>query len=1348
MADPWEEPITDPWERPSQPAGDTFADRFSGERPLPPSFLDRIARGFSDDDPQKVVDQAKREGLSTPLFPETIGRLARGTYESVVGAVTAPQKAMQGKLDTDSPEAVEQAVNIALTAGMRFSRTIGGVPIMTTVESSGRQIIGTLPRDADFTNGAAVLNSAQAEPNLRKLWDERGIHPAEAVNDAQSDAFLRDELTKPTVSPGYEHLEPTKTAPAAGSPMPEGTPRTALARTGDPLVDRILDHPTTQRVIDNAVVDDTHTIPNSWGGSVPFEDPTLFLHKDFPRSLTVDGVTFDPADPAAVHENVEAFAINALTRVGWSPAKALKVGFQFGEKAEDAFYQAHGMDPKHVEDALAPYVNQIAAEGAGDGDIPSNLYRDTYPDSDPRKASPGPIDKPTADEVREARAIIKQFLDDEDERAGVDAGAAKTPDDVLKAMPTWGDEPPPRPGEVVRNGRTAMDGLYSFARNVALATNPMAMGTKPAMVIAKDAMNAVRRIDYEHLRWNQEATRRFTAEQLYRMYNALDEESVLRQEGLTNENMGLATLTRDERNFVEYSMDASRASWMHNIEVGNVEGEGLPAYAPRIMLNMAAAVDQAGPRALNELGRNVFTRTAQMMRRGNLLAEETEAAAKESVRAAMEKRGATPDEIEAALEKVTLARDIRTLGWATARMEKAAVWAQMVKSFEEYGKNIGQPMVVYGDRPSPQWFTIAGNPAFKKWKVLGSDADGNPIGTTVDGWLHPDLKGPAKSILEESSWGSKLDQQGLNLYGAAMTLKGKAMTAIMNNPVMHNLVVYSKVLDAVGLKEWGGVHLYFRGNQLKVAYPQRVGELIDAGLNPLGPRGFIQDITAAIGEPGIGEAPGHSWTAKIARAIPDFFDPAKPGQTVGGAGDKVAAAIDKMGDIYHNTLLWDRVSDLHFGLADFMSDRLVGEGHDRVVADRIAAQFSNLVVGSIPKEAMSAGARQTMNMLFFSRSFTAGNWGMVKQALVGLPRPIAAQIERDLLQIHGFPDSEIQSGAAEAASPEVAAEIEDAMRSAKSSARWKAGTSIAMSFGLMYIGQALLQHAFNVLRFDHTVNDETQEYVRRFQDWWKDLQESDDPGVLLGVLNHLSPTYDNEPGKNNRIKVGYASDGTAIYMRPFFGKIGEELLGITDPMDAFRAKLNPLEVRAPLEVLINDQGFGRIVRDPNAKGLLGYVMNFWRGLHHIIEGALPEQQLQGAHDLIMGEGDPTVNKLRAFGPFGAFTASQGRPGGAEKGEMGAVRGALQSRFDLAWPDLRRQINRGDEEGAKQWMRQNGVPEKGNWPSINLAIRAAKNPSFVSPAATRNFMRTATPAEIERFLRAQNEDMQERARQAQ
>jgi hypothetical protein len=210
------------------------------------------------------------------------------------------------------------------------------------------------------------------------------------------------------LAPPKPFVKPVDIKPLEGSPNPT-LPRTQAALTGDPLIDAVLQHPVMQQVIENPVVDDSHTIPNSLGGSTPIENPTLYRDKDFPKQMTVDGVTFDTAEPSSVHENVEEFVIDALTKGGMDQATALKVAFwNFGEVAEDAWYRAHGMDPEKVEEKYTEHLNRIAARKADD--VPSDLFKGTYPDSDPAKAAPGPIDKPTPEETAEGRAILAKHL--------------------------------------------------------------------------------------------------------------------------------------------------------------------------------------------------------------------------------------------------------------------------------------------------------------------------------------------------------------------------------------------------------------------------------------------------------------------------------------------------------------------------------------------------------------------------------------------------------------------------------------------------------------------------------------------------------------------------------------------------------------------------------------------------------------------------------------------------------------------------------------------------------------------------------------------------------------------------
>lgn len=87
---------------------------------------------------------------------------------------------------------------------------------------------------------------------------------------------------------------------------------------------------------------------------------------------------------------------------------------------------------------------------------------------------------------------------------------------------------------------------------------------------------------------------------------------------------------------------------------------------------------------------------------------------------------------------------------------------------------------------------------------------------------------------------------------------------------------------------------------------------------------------------------------------------------------------------------------------------------------------------------MSKAAQQTANLLLFSRSFTLGNLGAMKDMLTGVPRDVQSQILRD-------------------AGP-------DALGAANSYARRKAIAIVAMDIGLMYLGNSLMQSAASIVR--------------------------------------------------------------------------------------------------------------------------------------------------------------------------------------------------------------------------------------------------------------------------------------------
>ncbi len=918
--------------------------------------------------------------------------------------------------------------------------------------------------------------------------------------------------------------------------------------------------------------------------------------------------------------------------------------------------------------------------------------------------------------VAQAKGIMDRALA---EGAGEPEGVAHALGaEATGPLPSLAQQPPPPPGRLVTAAQSALTKLFDIGRDIQMKIAPMAMGAKDAMRLAKNFANAMRRNQMEWGRIDEYIKNTFDAEQRKRMWDAADEESVLRQEGRTSEHMGLATLTPEERGAVEMLQSRAQLAWLKARDLQMVEGEGLPSYTPRMIINAAEAVKGDGAIPLNGLGANLRVRTAQMMRRKYLTAEETEAAAKAKLG-----------------EDAEIARDIRSLPLATAKLEDAIAGRTFVDSIKEVGKRAGSDTVAEGFEPRDsdhQWFTID-NPALKTWRpkfaideetgktVAVKDVNGNMVFEQVPIYIRGDFEGPLRAVLSE-----RKGAQGFSggLYAFLMAAKAKTMSLVMYSPIIHNAVEYGRAFPAMPGKVVFG-KVYFEGNRAK-NNPAIMSEAVDHGLVPIGHRFFNQDITSIMEEPNL--TPGRSLTAKVLGFVPGLFDPA--------AETAVRAAIDKAGDVWHNTLLWDRVGDLQMGLYVNFRDEMVAKGVDRETASYAAAHWANRYAGSLPQEAMSAGARATANLLLFSRTFTLGNIGVMKDAFGhlgpaawnpmmnligrqdlrmgvtgGLPRDVMAQIEHEAGALH----------------PEV-------VGMARQIAIRKAAAIVAMDIGLYYIGNSLLQSALNIIRGDDTVEGELRGYADRMSEATKKRVEH--PMSLLqpfDFMQSLSSTSENEPGAEDRVKVGYTSDGTAIYARNPFGKIGAEFTGwITSPLDMIRRKESTM-ARPVWNIFSNDKGFGRKVYDPNADTPLKDAKNIGAIAWELVRSSFPEQAINATSDILTGQGDARVNAAQALGPLGGITFSRGAPGGPAVGELYRARQEHDFAVQQELPAIRRQIQSGDIYGAMERMNELGIPGG----LQKFYIGTTLDPSTrLSGRTLRDFYLYATPEQRARMERAQ------------
>jgi hypothetical protein len=883
------------------------------------------------------------------------------------------------------------------------------------------------------------------------------------------------------------------------------------------------------------------------------------------------------------------------------------------------------------------------------------------------------------------------------------------------------------PGRLMDAARASINKIFDISRDLQMKIAPMATGTRESMATLKDHANIIRGIQHDWSTIDSRIEREFTPEQRQRMYNAADEESVMRQRGEANEHMGIATLEPKERALVEELDARAQALWQRARAIGMVEGDGLPFYTPRMLHNIVSDA-QEGPRSLERIGAGLRTTTPQLRQRKYMMAEETEAAAKARFG-----------------EQAEIARDIRATPLALAKLEEAIAGRMLINKIREIGKQTGENLVMEGGKPIDSehaWFTFnhpafytlrprmeeADTPAYRAAvkargdiemppaKIPLMDRNGQMVWDRVPLYVRGDFEGPIRAVLTGPSGAA---------YTALMSLKGKTMGLIMNSPIIHNAVEWGRALPAMPGKV-ATFKIYFEGNRAKND-PAIMREAINNGLVPIGKRYFNQDISSIMEQPNL--TPGRSWTAQVLGFIPGLFD-AK-------AGDAVRRGIDRAGDFYHNFLLWDRVADLQMGLYTNFRDDLVAHGNDSQTAGRIAAHWANRYAGALPQEAMSDGARKIANFALFSRSFTLGNLGAMKDMLNGLPRDVRAQISRDIGNLNPKTEGYI-----------------------KSLAQRKAISIVMLDMGLMYIGNSLLQSGVNVLRGDKTLGQEGQGYMDRLAQLLQNTRENPldllSPltlggaavgaaaggvgGAVLGglagtavsQLKRLSSTAENEPGKEDRIRVGQTKDGTAIYARNPAGKIGEEFTGwLTSPLDIAKRKEGTL-MRPLWQVLANDKGFGRKVYDPNADTPGKYLKNMGAIAQHFATAQTPDIQFKAALDLVTGEGDKKLAALQTFGPLTGVTFSKGAPGGPAAGELFHAQEQQQFRVNEAMPDIRRQIQNGDVEGARKRMQELGIPSG----LQNFYVRTTLYPQArFSARAMQKFNLYATPEQKQRLQRA-------------
>lgn len=831
-------------------------------------------------------------------------------------------------------------------------------------------------------------------------------------------------------------------------------------------------------------------------------------------------------------------------------------------------------------------------------------------------------------------------------------------------------------GPFAKPTRAAVASIGELGKSISTGLVPMRTGTMRAQAFAATFANSLRQVMFRFGEIDHEIERNFKPEDREQMGRALDAQSVFEQqfrdlppdqqaaarEAFDKGGTGVASLTPPQRHAIEMLDSLSQATWRRMQERGMVEpnAQAIPYYFPRQILNWSEEEGFTRPggsggganSGLDGRGQNLTT--AGPMRREHLTPEQTEAAAKAKLG-----------------NQATLLRDIRSLPARLAFSERAIAGVDLMKQIEQVGDQTGVNLVVRGDIPGmlhpADFFTMNDHPSFRKW--------------TGTGWqgIHVarEFEGPLRAVLTQKSptW-----------YRAAANLKGGVMSAIMYSPFIHLAVELGRALPVMMMSNPVGtltLKALRDGSKLRRDL-SFMDQATTDGLAPLGRRWAADPVSIA-------DQANVDGRNRFVAAIANVRD-----AMANGAGKIGGDVLHDIVQHPHQALLWDQVFNLQVGLYNQLRDNWTKQGYAPEVAGTMAAHIANRYAGALPPEHLSRAANMASNLLLFSRSFTLGNLGVMKDMLNGAPSHIQARIQ----QMAGS----------------------DVAKSAQSAMRRKAISAVVMDIGLFYVANGLLQSGLQAMRQGAEPTE---------QDWMNKASTAIDGlshGNLLSAFGVL-PQHWNEPGKQDRVYAGTDSTGRGVYLRLPPGKVGEEFLGwAAKPGPQLMAKLSPM-VRPIVESAINSDTMGKPIYAPNPQTITDGIKIAGDVVKHIAEGLGPTSTIEGLHEVwqqqVEGkktQSDPGMSALKILGPLtGLAQISSGYPGGPAAGEIHAENERDRFAQQRAMPGVREKILNGDLEGARKDMTDAGM-------ALGLQryyIQQTLNP-HTTPGQQRQFNRTATP----------------------
>jgi hypothetical protein len=363
---------------------------------------------------------------------------------------------------------------------------------------------------------------------------------------------------------------------------------------------------------------------------------------------------------------------------------------------------------------------------------------------------------------------------------------------------------------------------------------------------------------------------------------------------------------------------------------------------------------------------------------------------------------------------------------------------------------------------------------------------------------------------------------------------------------------------------------------------------------------------------------------------------------------------------------------LQVGIYKNARDSFMKKGFPQDAAGIMAAHMANRYAGALPPENLHRYANMASNLVLFSRSFTLGNLGVMKDAFKGAPPHVLAAIQDSMGNVHA----------------------------AKKALARKARGAVLLDVGLFLLGTALVQTAFQV-KHDAASMGFTGAAAHAYEDWQHKAAVSlhqvadGNPLAIAGLL----PQHWNEPGKSDRAYLGNDESGRGEYARLLTGKVGEEMLGwLTKPGAMLTNKENPM-LSGLLDVIRNQDDLGRPVMPTNPETMGDYLRNAGAIVGHLFGRMLPFGALSDAGHFLAGPDRAGAAAKIAGQASGLALLSKGFPGGPQAGvEYAAKKRDLAIETSIM-PAVRQKMQAGDQEGAMDLIEQSDMSQYGKQQAI-------------------------------------------------